>query len=68
MICYKDTTFCSEDKCGNIDCNRNVTADVVAASQAWWNKGVDISEWTPAPIAVQDLKDTFECPGYVMRP
>lgn len=34
MICYKDRTYCSRE-CGNIDCSRNITDEVMRDATRW---------------------------------
>ena len=69
MICYRDKEWCSESHCANYDCTTNLTPEKVAYAQVWWNGNkVKVEDWTEAPIAFGNHKDTVNCPGYKLRP
>ena len=57
MFCYRDMTFCNAE-CGNDECHRKLTDDVVARANAWWSRcgGGEGS----APICVGNCKDFCE--------
>lgn len=49
MMCFLDKTFCSQ-KCGNLECERNLTPEREKQAQTWWG-GEDV------PIALCDFRD-----------
>jgi hypothetical protein len=57
MISYKDMTFCNSS-CGNIDCYRKLTPQVVNDAEVWWGgEGAPIGISNLAPICAQYVEE-----------
>lgn len=55
MISFKDMTFCSSP-CGNTECYRKLTPQVLNDAEAWWGG-------EGAPMAIANMASS--CPQFV---
>jgi hypothetical protein len=45
MLGFRDMTFCTS-KCGNKECFRQITEEVLEAGKRWWNGSEDFPMYT----------------------